>query len=158
MSEEVPAPPVAKTEPASPAPAGVTEDDINRIVAERLAAEKAEVDQQSDVQRTFEQAEALDEAYKSKAGKAHLFAVATEMNDGQGGTLEEAHAFITGQLEDVIEKAIDEYREGIRTGKKHPPRLPTGDPTTGGEPKGPPKNLSEAKARAEERFAAIYGD
>jgi hypothetical protein len=36
--------------------------------------------------------------------------------------------------------------------------LPSGDPTTGGEPKGEPKNLDEAKARAEERFAAIYGD
>jgi hypothetical protein len=160
MSEEVPVPPVVETEPAppAPAPAGITEDDITRIVAERLAAEKAEVDQQSEVQRTFEKAEALDDAYKTKAGKAHLFAVAQEMNDGQGGTLEEAHALIAGQLEDVIEAAITEYREGIRTGKKHPPRLPSGDPTTGGEPKGPPKDLAEAKARAEERFAAIYGD
>lgn len=134
------------------APTGLSEEDIGRIVAERLAAEKAEAAQQSDVERTFAEAEALDDSYKTRGGKAMLFAVAQEM----GGTLAEAHESIQAQKQAEIEAAVAEFQQGLRTGAKHPPRLPTGDGAVA-EDKGPPKTLEEAKARAEERFNAIYG-
>lgn len=149
--------PVAEETPTpDPAPetGALTAEMIEQIVSDRLAAEKAAAEEQSGVERTFAEAEALDPAYKDKAAKAHLFAVAQTNNTDLAG----AHEIITGQLNTVIEAAIADYREGLRTGTSHPPRLPAGDAAAGTEAKGPPKTLEEAKARATERFQALYGD
>lgn len=149
VAEETPTPEAAP----EAGPAALDAAAIEKIVSDRLAAERAEVQQQTEVERTFAEAEALDPAYKDKAAKAHLFAVATE----NGTDLAGAHEIITGQLNAVIEQAIEEYREGLRTGKAHAPRLPVGDPTAGTEVKGQPKTLEEARKRGEERMNALYG-
>jgi hypothetical protein len=131
---------------------GLTPDDITRLVEERFAAEKEQVTRQTEVDRTFAEAEALDPAYKDPAAKAHLFAIAQHNNTDLNG----AHEIIAGQLQETIDAAVSAHMEGLRTGTVHPKRITTGDPANG-EAKGPPKTLAEAKAAAEERFRAAYG-
>lgn len=131
----------------------LTEADIDRIVGERLAAERAQTEQQSEVDRAFAEAEALGDEYKDKAAKAHLFAVAQHNNVDLAG----AHQIIAEQRQELIDAAIEEYRQGLLTGKSHPPRISSGDPAAAPAAKGPPKTLDEARSRAEERLGALYG-
>ena len=149
VSEETPVVPAVEA-----APAAITAADIEQIVADRIDAERASTAEQDQVAKTFAEAEAIDPGYADPAAKAHLFAVAQT----NGTDLAGAHEIITGKLNDVIESAIEDYRAGLRTGKTHAPRLPTGDPSSGTEAKGPPKTLAEARASMEERLRATYGD
>ena len=155
MSEETPAPEAAPVAAAlDPVPAALSAADIEQIVADRIEAERASTAEQDQVAKTFAEAEAIDPSYADPAAKAHLFAVAQT----NGTDLAGAHEIITGKLNEVIEAAIEDYRAGLRSGKTHAPRLPTGDPSAGTEAKGPPKTLAEARASMEERLRATYGD
>lgn len=153
VSENPPAPNLAAVPDLEPG-AALSASDIEQIVADRIDAERAATAEQDQVAKTFAEAEALDPSYSDPAAKAHLFAVAQT----NGTDLAGAHEIITGKLNDVIEAAIEDYRAGLRTGKTHAPRLPTGDPSAGTEAKGPPKTLAEARASMEERLRATYGD
>jgi len=149
VSEEATPEPTAAP---SEGPASLTTDDVTRLVEERLAAEKEQTARQTEVERTFAEAEALDPAYADPAAKAHLFAIAQHNDTDLAG----AHEIIAGQLQETIDAAVAAHMEGLRTGTIHPKRITTGDPANG-EAKGPPKTLAEAKAAAEERFRAAYG-
>ena len=139
----------APSEAASPAVSALTAADIDALVESKLAAAQQQQQQQSEVERTFAEAEALDPAYKDPAAKAHLFAVAQQ----NGTDLAGAHNILTDQLQTVIDKAVSEHMEGLRSGRVHPPRTPAGSDTTS-ESSGSPSTLAEAKARATERFRA----
>lgn len=150
--EETPTP--AESAPAESAASALTPEAIDEIVSKRLEAERAAAAEQDDVKRTFAEAEALDPSYTDPAAKAHLFAVAQHNNTDLNG----AHEIIMGKLNDAIEKAVDDYRTGLQSGKVHPPRLPAGDPASATADTGPPKTLEEAKARANERFNSMFGE
>lgn len=147
VEDSTPAP-----EPAPTSGAPLTAADIERIVADRIEAERRASAQQDSVAATFAEAEALSDDYKTQSGKAFLLAVAQE----NGTDLAGAHAIIQQTKEAELEAAIASYREGVRTGQ-HPPRLPAGDSQSPGTT-GPPKTLQEARAAMEERFRATYGD
>jgi hypothetical protein len=143
-------------EPAPTGDAPLTAEDIERVVAERLAAEKQAAAEQDQVAATFAEAEALDPAYKDPAAKAHLFAVAQH----NGTDLAGAHEIIAGQLQETIDAAVAAQLEGLRTGTAHPPRTPLGDPSAGSKPvdwaaeAASGNALKLAKQRADERFRA----
>jgi len=142
MSEEV-VPEVA----ADPAPAV----DIDALIEAKFAERQAAADKQSDVERTFAEAEALDPGYKDPAAKAHLFAVAQHNSTDLAG----AHEILQNQLQSAIDAAIESHMEGLRSGTVHPPRLPSGEAAVADS--GPPKTLEEARRRATERMNAAFG-
>ena len=133
-------------------PAALTAEDIEKMVADRIAAERAAAENEQRVNATLAEAEGLGDAYKTQAGKAFLLALAQEANTD----LEGAHKVHEELLQQVRDEAIAEYRKGLRSGQ-HPPRLPAGDPTAPGT-SGPPKTLAEARKAMEERLGATYGD
>ena len=153
------APEPEEQEAAAPEPAGaLTADDVARLVEERLAAEREQAAKDDEVAQTFAEAEALSDDYKTPAGKAFLLGVAQSLNDGQGGSLAEAHEVITELLQARIDSAVAEYRQGIVSGKAHPPRLPAGDPANSQEDKDWMKGkdaLKIAQRRAAERIQSI---
>lgn len=144
-------------EPAAESPqSALTATDVERMVSERLDAERAAAAQEADIKSTFAEAEALDDSYKDPTVKSYLFAVAQHNNTDLAG----AHEIISQQRQASEEEAVERYRKSLREGGTpgHPPRLPSGDPQAGTKNQGPPKTLEEARARAEERFNATYGN
>lgn len=155
---EAPTPdPISVSEP-EPVDAGsaLTASDVERLVTERLEAERAAAAQQEEIKSTFAEAEALDDSYKDPTVKSYLFAVAQH----NGTDLAGAHEIIQAQRQAAEDEAVERYRQSLREGGTpgHPPRLPAGDPATATKNQGPPKTLEEARARAEERFRATYGN
>jgi hypothetical protein len=147
--------PVSEPEPVD-ASTALTASDVERLVTERLEAERAAAAQQDEIKSTFAEAEALDDSYKDPTVKSYLFAVAQH----NGTDLAGAHEIIQAQRQAAEDEAVERYRQSLREGGTpgHPPRLPTGDPATATKNQGPPKTLEEARARAEERFRATYGN
>lgn len=155
---EAPTPdPAPAPEPEAPSStSALTASDVERMVTERLDAERAATKQQEEIQSTFAEAEALDDSYKDPTVKSYLFAVAQHNNTNLAG----AHEIIQTQRQAAEDEAVERYRQSLREGGTpgHPPRLPAGDPQAGTKNQGPPKTLEEARARAEERFNATYGN
>ena len=147
--------PVSEPEPVDTA-AALTASDVERLVTERLEAERNAAAQQEEIKSTFAEAEALDDSYKDPTVKSYLFAVAQH----NGTDLAGAHEIIQAQRQAAEDEAVERYRQSPREGGTpgHPPRLPAGDPATATKNQGPPKTLEEARARAEERFRATYGN
>lgn len=147
--------PVSEPEPVD-ASSALTANDVERLVSERLEAERNAAAQEAEIKSTFAEAEALDDSYKDPTVKSYLFAVAQHNNTNLAG----AHEIIQAQRQAAEDEAVERYRQSLREGGTpgHPPRLPAGDPTTGTKNQGPPKTLEEARARAEERFNATYGN
>lgn len=147
--------PVSEPEPVD-ASSALTANDVERLVTERLEAERNAAAQEAEIKSTFAEAEALDDSYKDPTVKSYLFAVAQHNNTNLAG----AHEIIQAQRQAAEDEAVERYRQSLREGGTpgHPPRLPSGDPTTGTKNQGPPKTLEEARARAEERFNATYGN
>ncbi len=151
VPEETETAPVVKKEET---PTALTEDDITRLVGERMEVERVERVKAEGIQATLDEAEALGdgEQYKNPAAKAQLFATAQH----QQISLAEAHDLLTGDFSTAVDAAVEARLESIRTGKVYPPRLPAGDPSNV-QDKGPPKTLEEAQKSSEARFAAAYG-
>lgn len=147
--------PVSEPEPVD-ASSALTASDVERLVTERLEAERNAAAQQEEIKSTFAEAEALDDSYKDPTVKSYLFAVAQH----NGTDLAGAHEIIQAQRQAAEDEAVERYRQSLREGGTpgHPPRLPAGDPATATKNQGPPKTLEEARARAEERFRATYGN
>lgn len=154
---EAPAPDPASTSDSSTgsSESALTVSDVERMVTERIDAERAASAQEAEIQSTFAEAESLDDSYKDPTVKSYLFAVAQHNNTDLAG----AHDIISQQRQASEDEAVERYRQSLRSGGTpgHPPRLPSGDPQTGTKNQGPPKTLEEARARAEERFNATFG-
>jgi hypothetical protein len=143
-----PAPaPAPEAAPAAPAAEALTMDDVEKLVADRLEAERTKATKDAEVEATLKQAESL--GFESPAQKAQLFAKAQEKQV----SLEEAAGMLTGDFEAAVEAAVAKRMEGVRTGANHPPRTPAGDPANAAD-QGPPKTLEEARKRAEARMDA----
>lgn len=144
--------------PAAEAPAAdgvLTAEQVTEMVTAQLEAEREVAARANQNQDIFQQAATLDPKYaEGSRALVDLLSVA-QSNPEAGGTLEGAHAIIEAETQAIKDAAIEEYREGIRTGKKHPPRLPNGDPQAQ-KSTGPPTTIEEASARARERLDATY--
>lgn len=153
--------PVTQPAPApAPEPEPSTEtftaEDVQRIVQETIAAERAKETETAEVRQVFEQAKALDPIYTEGSPQlVQLLAVAqTE------GSLEKAHEILTGQLDAYRQQVIEEYRASLTAGgRRHAPRLDASEPRApGGSPdEVTPGDLKTASARARERFQASAG-
>ena len=145
--------PVVEPDPTSAEPVVpvLTTDDIERLVGERLEADRQEQAKADDIQKTFAEAEDLDPSYKDYAAKAHLFAVAQQNKIN----LKEAHEIIVTGLEEVIDSAVEARLDDLAKGRVYPPRLPVGE-AGNTQAKGPPKTLEEAKKAADARMDAAY--
>lgn len=143
--------PTPEPEPTGDGP--VTQADIDRIVGERIEAERAQAAENDRIQATIAEADEL--GFTSPEQKAQLFAKAQSMNDGRGAPLSEAAAALSGDFDSAVEAAVEARLAELASGRAHPPRLPTGDPANT-QDQGPPKTLDEAKARAAARLDASY--
>ena len=141
--------PEPTTEPAPTTDGPVTQADIDRIVSERIEAERAAADEQARVDSTLKEAEDL--GFTTGAQKGQLFAYAQENQV----SLAEAAAALTGDFDSAVEAAVEARLAELASGRAHPPRLPAGDPANS-QDAGPPKTLDEAKARAAARLDASY--
>lgn len=155
VTEEAAPEPAPEPEPAPAAQSALSAADVERLVSERIEAERQAQAKQDEVAQIFNEAEGLGADYGTQSGKAYLLALAREFNTDLAG----AHAINEGLKEQIKAQAIEEYREALKGGQtpSHPPRLPAGDATAPAAA-GPPKTLAEARARMEERLNATYGE
>lgn len=148
--EVIPTPEAVPTE-------GLTAEQVTAMVTEQLNAEREIASRQTANNDIFAQAAAIDPKY-AEGSRALVDLLSIAQSDPEaGGTLEGAHAVVEAELQAIKDAAVQEYRDGIRSGQRHPPRLPTGDPQSQ-ENTGPPKTIAEASARATERMNAAYGE
>jgi len=149
--EATPVPAVApEPEPVlPPAPVGLTEEDVNRMVSERLQADEDAKSAQREIDATLAEAEAIDDRYKDPVAKAQLFAAAQANRTDLAG----AHEILSGSFSDQLEAAVDQRLADLAAGKRFPPRIPVGDPTTTKEPERD-LSLDEARRLADARIDA----
>ena len=152
VPEEAPTPIPPVEEAPPPAPVGLTEDDVNRMVGERLQKDADARKAQSDIDATLAEAEALDDRYKDPVAKAQLFAAAQANRTDLAG----AHEILSGGFNSAVEAAVEQRLADLAAGKKFPPRLPAGDPTASKEV-GHDLSLEEARRRADARIDAALG-
>lgn len=155
MSEEsIPAEvSAAATEVAAAIP-GLTADDVTRMVNERMDAERATSDAAAATRNVFAEAAALSDSYvEGSPALVQLLAVA-QNDPAANGSLTDAHGILMDQVASIEEAAVEAYRNGIRSGKKHPPVI-QGQAATAVESE-PPKTLEEASKRARERLNAAF--
>ena len=136
MSEEsVPVAVEAAAVEVAAAVPGLTSDDVTRMVNERMDAERATAD--------------------AAASTRNVFAEAAQLNDpAANGNLVDAHGILMNQIAEIENAAVEAYRNGIRSGAKHPPVV-AGQAATALESE-PPKTIEEASRRARERLNATY--
>lgn len=150
VPEEVAPPPEPETAPVSE-PAGLTADDVARLVGEQLETARSAQAAKDEITATLAEAEALDDRYKDPVAKAQLFAAAQTNNTDLAG----AHKILTGSFDESVEAAVEQRLADIRAGKKHPPRLPTGTPANAAQTEHK-LTLADASRRANARLDAHY--
>ena len=155
MSEEI-VPVVveaAAVEVAAAVP-GLTSEDVTRMVNERMDAERAAADAAASTRNVFAEAAQLSDAY-AEGSPALVQLLAVAQNDpAANGSLADAHGILMAQIADIENAAVEAYRNGIRSGAKHPPVV-AGQAATALESE-PPKTIEEASRRARERLNATY--
>tara|TARA_R110000824_G_scaffold179238_4_gene359419 strand:- start:106 stop:912 length:807 start_codon:yes stop_codon:yes gene_type:complete len=133
---------------------GLTSDDVTRMVNERMDAERATADAAAATRNVFAEAAQLSEAYvEGSPALVQLLAVA-QNDPAANGNLVDAHGILMNQIAEIENAAVEAYRNGIRSGAKHPPVV-AGQAATALESE-PPKTIEEASRRARERLNATY--